>query len=312
MRIELFNPLSFIQIGKRDNQEDARCPDIDCMDSSQRFFVVCDGVGGADYGEMASTTVCEAIQKAMRNIDLSDDFTNEMFSGVLDAAYDQLDKKAKTASYDMSTTLSFLCFHGQGCTMAHIGDSRIYQFRPGIGIIYKSDDHSLVNNMVRNGMLSPDEAENHPQANVITRCMKPVRGMENRSQATVVRNHDIRTGDYFLLCSDGVLNCIDDDHLVDLLLQTDTDDEEKMLRLAQITQGSVDNNTAILVHVKSVDGKEEIDILSDADNDDLDTNAPGQSPTCKFSKRWQENTEIESHKKEKKSLLGKIKDFFLA
>lgn len=311
MKIELFPPLSFIQLGKRDNQEDARCPDIDQMDASQRFFVVCDGVGGASYGELASKTVCMAIQKKMKKFDLSQDFTNEMFSEVLDYAYGQLDRQAESASMDMGTTLTFLCLHGEGCTIAHIGDSRIYQLRPNIGIVYKSDDHSLVNNMVRSGMLSPEQAEDHPQGNVITRCMKPVSGMENRSLATVLRTIDVRQGDYFLLCSDGVQKCLDDDKLVELLLMNDDSNKKKMQLMAQMAHDSHDNNTAILVQVRFVENDEDSDSLQDEAGWNDPETIGNQLPTQKFSKKRQVSTEIESIQTVRKSLFRKIRDLFL-
>ena len=102
----------------------------------------------------------------------------------------------------MGTTMTFVCFHQGGCMMAHIGDSRIYQVRPGQGIVYRSEDHSLVNSMVRAGVISPEQSIDHPQSNVITRCMEPKDPDRDRCMATVVSTTDVRRGDYFLLCTD--------------------------------------------------------------------------------------------------------------
>lgn len=251
MEIKLNPAYSFHQQGRRDHQEDSRFPDVEQAPSLQRFFVVCDGVGGCEKGEVASQTVCEAIGKAMTGVDFGCDFTNEDFHRVLDAAYNALDKAAKSGSRDMGTTMTFICFHAGGCTMAHIGDSRIYQIRPTEGVVYRSDDHSLVNSMVHNGMITPEEGLTHSQRNVITRFMEPVEADQNRCMATVMRTTDVKAGDYFLLCTDGVLHCISDDQLLQILMG-DESDEKKMHLMAEMSKESEDNNTAWLIAVADV------------------------------------------------------------
>lgn len=251
MEIYLNQAYSFHQVGGRDYQEDSRFPDMDKPSVTQRFFVVCDGVGGCDKGEVASQTVCKAFGKSLSDYDFTKDFSNEDFSHVLDAAYSALDSVANQENREMATTLAYVCFHGGGCTMAHIGDSRIYQVRPSEGIIYRSDDHSMVNTMVHNGVLTPEQAINHPQANVITRYMEPVDSDQNRCMATVMRTVDVMAGDYFFLCSDGVLHCFSDEELTDILLSKG-DDEEKMHRISVQSKDSEDNNTAYMVSVAKV------------------------------------------------------------
>ena len=251
MDIRLKTAYSFHQQGRRDHQEDSRFPDVEQASDKQRFFVVCDGVGGSEKGEVASGTVCRAIGRFMSDVDFSCDFTNDAFHQLLDASYDALDKAANRENKEMATTMTFVCFHAGGCTMAHIGDSRIYQIRPSEGILYRSDDHSLVNSMVRNGMITPEEAQEHPQRNVITRFMEPVDADQNRCMATVMRTMDVRSGDYFLLCTDGVLHCISDDLLLQILTG-DESDEMKMRQLAELSKESEDNNTAWLIAVADV------------------------------------------------------------
>lgn len=284
MDIQLNTAHSFCQQGHRDYQEDSRYPDTDSISGTQRFFIVCDGVGGCEKGEVASQTVCQAIGKAMAGIDFDSDFTNQHFHKVLDAAYNALDKIANDDNRDMGTTMTFVCFHAGGCTMAHIGDSRIYQIRPAEGIIYRSDDHSLVNSMVHNGMLTPDEADTHPERNVITRYMEAVEADQNRCMATVMRTEDVKAGDYFLLCTDGVLHCISDDEL-QLLLLSDKSDEEKMKELAGICLDSEDNNTAWLISIQSVTPTEE----ADSDDDATESEA-----TKRLTMKTRQQEEIES------------------
>ena len=253
MDIILGQAYSFLQRGQRDNQEDARWPDCDSPDTGQRFFVVCDGVGGSEKGEEASATVCHAFAKALGGYDFTRNFTNADFSHALDKAYDALDQKAKQGQRDMATTLTFAAFHAGGAMLVHIGDSRIYQIRPSQGIIYRSDDHSLVNQMVHSGIITPEEAETHPQRNVITRCMEPVSEDQSRCMATAMRTTDVKAGDYFLLCTDGVLHQVSDAQLVELLVQ-DVPDEQKIRELATKSENSSDNNTAYLIPVLAVEG----------------------------------------------------------
>lgn len=266
MNIKLSQSYSFCQLGVRDNQEDARYPNQDSADNNQRFFVVCDGVGGSDKGELASRTVCDSFAATLKEYDFSIDFSNEDFRKALDNAYDALDKKAKGDSKDMATTLTFVCFHGAGCTMAHIGDSRIYFVRPEEGILYRSDDHSLVNSMVHNGLLTPEEAKDHPQHNVITRYMESVASDESRCHATVIRWDNLKKGDYIFLCTDGVINCLNDEELTMILSKSSFKDEEKIKEISEKCKNSLDNNTAWLIPIAEVEQVSEFSSL-DTDSD---------------------------------------------
>lgn len=254
MKITLSQSFSFCQLGVRDNQEDARYPNIDAIDDKQRLFIVCDGVGGSENGELASQTVCDSFATSLKDFDFTKDFSNEDFGKALDCAYDALDKKAKGDSKDMATTLSFVCFHGGGCTMAHIGDSRIYLIRPEEGILYRSDDHSLVNSMVHNGVITPEEAKDHPQNHVITRYMESVAKDENRCQATVIRWDNLKAGDYVFLCTDGVTHSLTDDKLIDILSAPLLKNEEKMCIISNKCKESPDNSTAWLIPITNIEG----------------------------------------------------------
>ena len=309
MIIKLSQPLSFMQQGARDYQEDARFPDSDQPSASQRFFILCDGVGGSDHGEVASSTVCKAFAKKMPAVNDNTLFSNDDFSRVLDYAFDQLDNIGRKTRGDMATTLTFLCFHAGGAVMAHIGDSRIYQIRPQQGIIYRSDDHSLVNSMVHSGVITPAQAENHPQSNVIIRCMEPVEERQNRSQATLIRTDDIENNDYFFLCSDGVLENIDDDLLVGIIADMDISDEDKINRIKDLCRESDDNNTAMLVHVNEVVKSETETMVTEHQNEEAyDSSDPS---TRRFDRQKREASEIESiQKKKDNGFLSKIKRIF--
>lgn len=298
MKIHINRPYSFCLKGQRENQEDARYPDTDRLDMSQQIFVVCDGVGGSEKGEMASLTVCKAFHHALSGTDFLDtELTKDMFRQALDEAYDALDRAAGKDNADMATTMTLVCLHKGGCTMAHIGDSRIYHIRPEEGIMYKSDDHSLVNSMVRSGLLTPEEAINHPQSNVITRYMGPTEDDQTRCMATVTVTTDLQDGDYLIMCTDGVLHCLTDDDLIKIC-SSEANDSEKAELMARRCVDSTDNSTAMLIPIARVEKETDDEYNSTAD----------YSTTRKITHGMQTTAEIESiQKKSKKGIISYLK-----
>jgi len=300
MKIILNQPYSFHHKGQREKQEDSRWPDSDVPIVSQRYFLVCDGVGGGEHGKTASSTICESFGRKMPVLEFSRNFSNDDFSKVLDYSYDQLDKKTRYLNGRIGTTFSFICFHGGGCTMAHIGDTRIYQIRPGENIIYRSEDHSLVNSLVHNGAITPQDAITHPQRNMIIRSMSPLKVNEERCSATVVRSDNIRIGDYFLLCSDGVTEKFSDEQLLSLMSDTTLSDKEKIEYMASKCRNCSDNNTAILINIKSVEEKQEVKYdFSEGD------------ATVPLKHTHQQLSEIKSVPQTKRhGILGKLQSYF--
>ena len=150
--------LSIYELGQRKNQEDCIYPPIGGVSDDDRLFIVCDGMGGHEKGEVASNAVCEKLSEYIReNYACEDVFTEEVFNEALAYAYDALDALDDGAEKKMGTTLTFLMFHNDGCFLAHIGDSRIYHIRPSEDkeerIQYVTRDHSLVNDLVRTKVL---------------------------------------------------------------------------------------------------------------------------------------------------------------
>jgi len=255
MKIHIDQPYSFHQLGMRANQEDARYPDTDTPDvNAMPFFAVCDGVGGSEGGECASAAVCSALGAFMDDQDPELPFTLEDFQEGLTFAYRSLyDTMRRMQNYDMATTMTFLYFSASGAAMAHIGDSRIYQIRPGEGIVYRSDDHSVVNEMVHRGEITEEEAEAHPMRNYITRCMCFTPQGADIPYTDVYMTRDVRPGDIFFLCTDGVLHSISDADLEQLLCCAPGSDKEKIDMIAHEAASSSDNNTAMLVRVRDVE-----------------------------------------------------------
>lgn len=264
MKIHLHRAYSFMLLGSRSNQEDSRFPDQDVQPAGQRYFIVCDGVGGHDKGEVASGIVATTLGHTLMKCDWNEDFTNADFGRALDNAYNALDNNSTPSNRDMATTMALAAFHGCGMTLAHIGDSRIYHIRPNEGIIYRSDDHSMVNTMVHNGMITPHEATRDARRHIITRYMSPTDADQTRSMATVLRTADVKDDDYIILCSDGVLQSIDDDMMIDIIDHA-TSDEQIINRMKSCCAASTDNSTAILIHVERVEPEAET-IEPGADN----------------------------------------------
>lgn len=253
--MKLRMPYALNEIGGRGNQEDSIFPAKGEATSSTRMFLVCDGMGGHENGEVASGLVCSTFASRLANIEPSS-FSVDRFLESLDAAYDALDKADPDpqSTRKMGTTLTFLYAGNSEVTVAHMGDSRIYQLRPGSAnpIVYKSFDHSLVNELVRAEIITPEEALTHPRRNVITRAMQP--NLETRYKADVRTLCDVQAGDYFFMCSDGVLESISDDVLVDIV-NRDISDADKIKLVQDIcTANSRDNFSAYLIGVEEGTG----------------------------------------------------------
>lgn len=303
MKFTLNDAYSYTSAGKRKRQEDARYPDVDHVDYAQNVYCVCDGVGGSSEGQIASGTVAEAIGKAMRRYGFDRAFQAKDFNKVLDKAYDSLDRVARSSgNADMATTLTFLSFNISGVTMAHIGDSRIYHLRQDSGVLYRSEDHSLVSQMVHHGAMTPEEADKSKRKNVITRCMEPEGTGYPRSAATFVQTRDVRPGDIFFLCSDGVYGCIDEDEMISILLSESLTDEKKIDEIMKLcTAESTDNFTATLVRVANVD---EVDSSASVQNaEDMDCNI---KTTMRLPENEHLNSEVESVRKKRCGFLARL------
>lgn len=253
MLINLKQARSFHQLGQRSNQEDARFPDLDYAPSGQRVFVVCDGVGGHEYGERASASVCRGFAEFTADERPDLPYSVRDFQLALGQAYHTLyGEIEKTGATNMGTTLTFAFFHAEGVTLAHMGDSRIYQIRPGVGIIYRSNDHSLVSELVRQGKMTEEEAAASGFGNVITRCLTAVPEDSDFPKAEVYESNDVMPGDIFLLCTDGVLESLPESDLVTFLANSGASLDDKAKLLAAEAESSHDNNTAYLIEVDSV------------------------------------------------------------
>lgn len=287
------------ELGQRANQEDAIFPKHGAVQDTDRLFILCDGMGGHESGEVASSTVCAVMSRSvLRSLEGQEEpeFTQEMLLQALDDAYDALDQKDNGADKKMGTTMTFLKFHRKGCTIAHIGDSRVYHIRPGkdaadTQILFQTRDHSLVNDLIDVGELTPEEAKTFRQKNVITRAMQP--NMDRRCKADIQEITDIRPGDYFYMCSDGMLEEMEEEHIrFNFSAQTGSD-ENKIRILVEATSQNQDNHSAIVVHILDVEG-------GVSDETDLHVQREGIEPKPIMAEVHDEEADADSQKSDSK------------
>ena len=210
MSITIGKPKAISEKGGRLNNEDSIYPQPELDHTNQKLFLVCDGVGGAEKGEIASSLACEAFQTYFQSF-LEKEPTEEFIRkavGYVETRFDDY-ILAHPSAKGMATTLTMTFVGSKGITLAHIGDSRIYHFRKG-EILYQTEDHSLVNSLLKLGRITKEEAKKHPQRHVITRA---IQGTKYATEADVVFLSNIQVGDYIFMCSDGVLEHLTNEDL---------------------------------------------------------------------------------------------------
>jgi protein phosphatase len=171
--------------------------------------MVCDGVGGESQGEVASRLVCTTLRAFLEKEKPLRGQEKECIQKAIQYANQQLITYAAShpSAARMSTTLALVWLAERSVITAWCGDTRIHHIRKG-RVLWKSRDHSLVSELVSRGEISEEEARVHPQKNIITRCLNPVKA-NNTVDFHEIRN--FQSGDYLLLCSDGLLEKINEE-----------------------------------------------------------------------------------------------------
>jgi PPM family protein phosphatase len=213
------------------------------------IFLVCDGMGGAAAGEVASGITVEAILKHFRG--WQDTTAHEspeaaLREAILSANLDVFNRAAKDSRlHGMGTTLVAIALADRAAWVAHVGDSRCYRLRDGI-LEQITLDHSLVEEQVRMGSITEDEAARSPLRNVITRAVG-----STRSITADVAQFALQPGDLFLLCSDGLTRELNSDQMTKILLA-----EHELSRACEMLidsanrNGGHDNITCLLLRIK--------------------------------------------------------------
>lgn len=227
-------------VGKvRTNNQDAPI-----VSEKLRLYGVADGMGGHKGGEVASTSARDDLLRELEGKTPS----VAALSGAIEEVNRQIyhQQEHDDALTGMGTTLSVLWMSDNFVYIGHVGDSRVYLLRDG-EFKQMTLDHSLVEQLVREGVLTEEEAQNHPMRNIITRAI----GTDESVEVDVVVE-ERRKGDLWLACSDGLHGLVDDRQMRDALRQYAPEKAADVLLKAALDAGGRDNVTLVIVH----DGEE--------------------------------------------------------
>ncbi len=239
---------------KRNHNEDSFL-----IDEDLQLYVVADGMGGHAGGGTASRIAVETIDRELRKIRESANTPFALTSTLQESPLPDIIREAveracvsifHAAQEDprlagMGTTVISLMVKDDQAFFAHVGDSRAYLIRGDL-IQQISEDHSLVNEQIKAGMITPEEAKHSRYKNIITRSV----GFEEEVQVDVM-GLVTEPGDLFVLCSDGLANMLEDKELLDVVRKTPFEDTPKKLIELANDRGGDDNITVIVVKVLS-------------------------------------------------------------
>ncbi len=253
MKYLLNTPLAIHELGQRQNQEDSIYPAYGQADAGQRLFILCDGMGGHSHGEVASGIVCQEVSKFVQQVASPNRaFPDAMLTAAMESMYNVLDANDDGSGKTMGTTMVFVYFHPGGVMAAHVGDSRYYHIRPSTHeILYRSRDHSLVTELYEAGEIKLDEMATAKGKNVIMRAVMP--NKEERAMPDIVHIKDVQPGDWFYMCSDGMLEQMSDEEILNIFSNEALTPEQKRDCLLAATEGNHDNHTAYLIRVEAVE-----------------------------------------------------------
>lgn len=213
--------------------------------AEENLYIVADGMGGHNAGEVASalavTTVRSGAKTGIRTMEQFRELVQQANTAIYTASLDD------STQSGMGTTLTAVAVvpgEQPEVLVANVGDSRTYLFRGGV-LSRISVDHSYVQELVNEGIITPEEARVHPRRNIVTRAM----GIE-RSVAVDVFSQQVRTGDRLVLCSDGLVDEVPDADITVVLSQhSDPQEAAEALVMVANANGGRDNTTVIVVDV---------------------------------------------------------------
>jgi protein phosphatase len=217
----------------------------DAFHAEENLYIVADGMGGHNAGEVASalavTTVRSGARMGIRTPDQFRELVQQANTAIYTASLDD------STQSGMGTTLTAAAVvpgEEPRILIANVGDSRTYLFRGGV-LSRLSVDHSYVQELVNEGIITPEEARVHPRRNIVTRAM----GIDRSVQVDVF-SHLVRTGDRLVLCSDGLVDEVADVDIVRVLTEhTDPQETAEALVLVANANGGRDNTTVIVLDI---------------------------------------------------------------
>jgi serine/threonine protein phosphatase PrpC len=207
------------------------------------IFAVVDGMGGANAGEVASRIAADALREGSQNGGSGEGAVTSLVEEANRRVYRRATEDASASG--MGTTLTVALVEEGRVRFGHVGDSRAYLLRDG-ELMQLTEDHSLVGELVRSGKLAPEDAESHPQRSVITRALgtDPDVDVDTFTQET-------RSGDIFVLCSDGLYSMVANPTILELVerYRGDLDAAAKALIAAANKAGGDDNITVVAFEI---------------------------------------------------------------
>ena len=230
-------------LGQRENNED-----FFLIDLERNLFIVADGMGGHNAGEVASSLAAQAVREYI-SVAFDGNAAGIIIKEAIQAANRKVYAQASmgTSREGMGTTLTVAWLLDSKGYIAHVGDSRAYLIRDG-SIASITCDHSLVQEMVENGGLSALEARTHPKRNILTRAV----GTESHALVDV-DEIQLKEKDRLLLCTDGLNGILGDREIFDIIQASSSVGEASSLLVNSATQkGGHDNITAIVIFIDSL------------------------------------------------------------
>ena len=239
-----FAALSDVGRVRRDNQDSGY--------AGPWLLSVCDGVGGAARGDIASST---AVQQLRRLDERPAGDPVALVAGALHRAHDRIGELVEhdPALNGTSTTATLALFDGHKIAIGHVGDTRAYLLRDGV-LPRLTTDHPFVQSLIDEGRISEEEARVHPHRNLILQALDGVHEAEPD-----LFSEEVRAGDRLLLCSDGACGVLDDDRIADILGTATPDFAAVELVRASLEAGSSDNVTCVVADVVPADQGDPID-----------------------------------------------------
>ena len=211
------------------------------VDEQRGIFILADGMGGHNAGEVASLLAAETLRDALQRQTASADLLRLAFRRANRAVFErQLGEESLSG---MGTTLTALWEEGDHVLLGHVGDSRAYLYAGG-RLRQISEDHSYVADLVRAGAITEEEAFHHPRRNVITRAV----GTDESVRADVVEILKA-PGEKWLLCSDGLTDLVRDPEIAEILAQFSGQEAVEQLVDKALLYGGKDNVSVLLVEV---------------------------------------------------------------
>ncbi|WNG45577.1 hypothetical protein F0U60_16830 [Archangium minus] len=230
---------------RKQNEDSYR---IAAQPDGSQLLVVCDGMGGHEAGEVASQVASDRIVEVL-SASAPDHPPRALYQAFIEANQAVLDAVLTRGAEGMGTTGVIAWVMDSRCYVGWVGDSRLYQFREGAPVD-RTRDHTRVAQMVTHGILTEEEARNHPDAHVLVQALGGSAGVQKRFKPEVwAEPLELRFGDVLLLCSDGLYDFIEDPELYPLIEGLDYQDAVARLIQTANERGGADNITVILLVV---------------------------------------------------------------